>query len=424
MFASSSLPLSADNSGAFSDQVYMGVFRPDGSGLPKWWVLKQYKFAVNSNKQLFLVDASGVAAASTKGFAIPDAESFWTSKNTASAPDGAATPATSTTTGSTGGFYFFDAKGSGLSYDLPDGEWVEKGGAAQQLRLAYLGYGAGTPTRGGIGDNNDSAVNSIAGRQVYTCIGGCLSTTTALAPSANRATTWFEVGNTAIDTVALGLTTTFTVSSLTNTSQSVSKLATGPSITTIAVANGNNKVATVTTAVVHGFSVGDSVTISGSSNATFNTAVTIVGVTATTFTFGSFNGPLSATGGSAFKNTSTKAFVTTPVPHTLSTGQKVVIAGAIETGFNTASTAVAITVLDASNFTYTLAAAQSGVATGPITNTPPVATATASGHGFISGASITIAGATPSTYNGTFTIKNVTTNTFDYNFSGADPETR
>ena len=82
--------------------------------------------------------------------------------------------------------------------------------------------------------------------------------------SANRATTWFEVGNTAIDTVALGLSTSVTVSSLTNTSQSVSKLATGPSITTIAVANGNNKVATVTTVVAHGFSVGDSVTISGS----------------------------------------------------------------------------------------------------------------------------------------------------------------
>ena len=145
-------------------------------------------------------------------------------------------------------------------------------------------------------------------------------------------------------------------------------------------------------------------------------------MTATTFTFGNFNGPLSATGGSAYKNTSTKAFVTTPVPHTLSTGQKVVIAGAIETGFNTAPTAVAITVLDASNFTYTLAAAQSGVATGPVTYTPPVATATALGHGFINGASITIAGATPGTYNGTFTIKNVTTNTFDYNFSGADPK--
>src|SRR5207253_1169952 len=35
--------------------------------------------------------------------------------------------------------------------------------------------------------------------------------------------------------------------------------------------------------------------------------------------------------------------------------------------------------------------------------------------------SITIAGATPSAYNGTFTIKNVTANTFDYNFTGADP---
>ena len=166
VFASSSLPLSADNSGAYSDQVYMGVFRPDGQGLPKWLGnLKQYKFAVDNNNKLFLVDAKGVAAAGVKGFATPDAESFWTSKDTTRAPDATAAPATSTTTGSTGGFYFFDAKGSGLSYDLPDGEWVEKGGAAQQLRLAYLGYGVGSPSRGGIGDNNDSTLNSLARAQ-------------------------------------------------------------------------------------------------------------------------------------------------------------------------------------------------------------------------------------------------------------------
>ena len=172
--------------------------------------------------------------------------------------------------------------------------------------------------------------------------------------------------------------------------------------------------------MAHGFSNGDSVTISGTTNATFNTTVTIGNVSATTFTFGSFNGPLSATGGSVYKNSSTKAFVTTSTAHALTTGQKVVISGATQTGFNTAA-AVAITVLDTTNFTYTLAAAQSGVATGTIIYTPPVATATAAGHGFINGASITIAGASPATYNGTFTIKNVTTSTFDYNFSGADP---
>jgi type IV pilus assembly protein PilY1 len=35
VFASASLPLSADNSGAYADQVYVGVFRPDGGGAPR-----------------------------------------------------------------------------------------------------------------------------------------------------------------------------------------------------------------------------------------------------------------------------------------------------------------------------------------------------------------------------------------------------
>jgi type IV pilus assembly protein PilY1 len=54
---------------------------------------------------------------------------------------------------------------------LPDGQYVEKGGAAQQLRLAYLGYGG----RGGIGDTNSSSINGQPARKVYTCTGTCAS---------------------------------------------------------------------------------------------------------------------------------------------------------------------------------------------------------------------------------------------------------
>ena len=176
VFASASLPLSADNSGAFSDEVYMGVFRPDGQGQPRWLGnLKQYKFAVDSNKNLYLVDANNLAAAGSSGFATPDAQSFWTSKDTTltHAPDAAKVASTSATTGSTGGFWYFDSKGTGGPYDLPDGDWVEKGGAAEQLRLAYLGYGMGSPSKGGIGDNNDSTLNTKPARKVFTCIGAC-----------------------------------------------------------------------------------------------------------------------------------------------------------------------------------------------------------------------------------------------------------
>jgi hypothetical protein len=54
-----------------------------------------------------------------------------------------------------------------------------------------------------------------------------------------------------------------------------------------------------------------------------------------------------------------------------------------------------------------------------ITRSSQTATATKNAHGFTSGDSVTIAGATQTEYNGTFTISNVTTNTFDYTVTGA-----
>src|SRR5439155_16675861 len=116
--------------------------------------------------------------------------SFWTSKNVSTAPD-APSP-----TG-TGGFWFFDNKGAGGPYDLPDGEWVEKGGAAQQLRLAYLGWG-------GIKGINDST----SPRKVYTCAGGCGSGGAALSATA------FNTSNSAITDALLGTAIT-SVSSIT-----------------------------------------------------------------------------------------------------------------------------------------------------------------------------------------------------------------
>ena len=418
VFASASLPLSSDNTGAFLNQVYMGVFRPDAQGNQRWLGnVKQYAFAVDGNKNLYLVDSLGAAAAGAAGFATPDAVSFWTSKDTTKAPDLAAQTATSAANGSTGGFWYFDSKGSGKSYDSQDGEWVEKGGAAQQLRLAYLGYGG----RGGIGDNNDSTLNSKPARQVLTCVGTCLSATgTVLTSSTNRASTWFEVGNTAIDSNALGLVNTITLTSITNPALSVGNLTTGPSITLIHVANGNGKPATVTTSAAHGFSNGDSVTVSGSNIAAYNGTWTISGASGTSFQFGSFTGTADANTGSTAKANSTVAFVTV-TGHGLTTGQKVVIAGATPAGFNNAGAATVVTVLDANTFKYTTTSAVTGPATGTVTYTGQTARATATAHGFVNGASVTIAGASPSIYNGTFTIRNVTANTFDYSYTGADP---
>ena len=162
VFASSSLPLSADNSGAFANQVYMGVFRPDAQRKPRWvGNLKQYKFAADksnaANPKLFLADSTGAQAISGAGtgFISPNAISFWTTKDTSKSPD--ASPPTGP-----GGFWVNDPQGAGDAFDSPDGELVEKGGVGQQLRLATLkaDYDASPGTA-----NNP--------RNLYTCVGSC-----------------------------------------------------------------------------------------------------------------------------------------------------------------------------------------------------------------------------------------------------------
>lgn len=54
-----------------------------------------------------------------------------------------------------------------------------------------------------------------------------------------------------------------------------------------------------------------------------------------------------------------------------------------------------------------------------ITRSSTTATVTANGHGYSTGWSVAIAGATQSDYNGTFTISNVTADTFDYTVAGS-----
>jgi type IV pilus assembly protein PilY1 len=395
VFASASLPLSADNSGAYSNQVYMGVFRPDGHGLPRWvGNLKQYKFAVDSNQQLFLVDKNNVAAAGASGFAQPDAVSFWTSKDTSTAPDAP----TSATPAGTGGFWFFDAKGSGGSYDLQDGEWVEKGGAAQQLRLAYLGYS-------GIKGINDST----SPRKVYTCTGSCA------AGSALSATP-FNASNTDITDTALG-TAQVTVSSITSAaSKTVSALSAG-TIANISAINKTGNVGTVTTAAAHAFTTGNTVIIAGTGSNGLDGTYTITVTSTTQFTFTASNGNASAITGTATKTS--KTATATSTAHGFTAGQKITMAGATPTGFN--GVVIVETVPTANTFTYTMATAQGTSATGTLLATSNTVTAVASAHGLTTGQAATIAGATPAGYNGVFGVTVADANTFTYVLAVAAP---
>jgi type IV pilus assembly protein PilY1 len=185
VFSSSSLPVSVNTQGSYLNQIYMGMFRPDVNGSPRWvGNLKQYKFKFNTNLNMVqLADSTGADAISSgsTGFLSPNAVSFWTTKNIATVPD------------STGGFWKNNPQGVGLAYDSPDGEVVEKGGAAQQLRLANL-----------TSNFSATAQSGENPRKLYTYCPGGSNCSNELTDSANI----FAASNSAITADALGVSST------------------------------------------------------------------------------------------------------------------------------------------------------------------------------------------------------------------------
>jgi type IV pilus assembly protein PilY1 len=146
VFSSASLPVSVNARGTYLNQVYMGMFRPDELGRPRWrGNVKQYKFSYDpATDSIALTDANGNAIVSgSTGFIAPSAVSFWTTDSSFWVNQPMGTP----------------PSGS----DSPDGEVVEKGGVAQRIRTNYA--------------------TSQATRKVYTCLGCAegtdLATTTA-----------------------------------------------------------------------------------------------------------------------------------------------------------------------------------------------------------------------------------------------------
>ena len=149
VFASMALPVSTNPLGTYLNQIYMGMFRPDATGSPRWvGNMKQYQFAYNSSTgALELVDALNRSAINAGGgFIAPTAQSFWSTAQTT----GPILPAGTATVD----FFANAPAGTGLTparqrQEAPDGEVVDKGAVAQQIRAANLG--------------NQSA------RNVYTC---------------------------------------------------------------------------------------------------------------------------------------------------------------------------------------------------------------------------------------------------------------
>ena len=121
-FSSAALPASANTQGAYLNQVFIGMFRPDGNALQRWvGNLKQYQFKYDEvQNTLELADKDNNPAVSTvTGFINNNAISYWTQPST---------------------FWINAETASSGKYsksDSPDGPLVEKGGIGQGLRTTY-----------------------------------------------------------------------------------------------------------------------------------------------------------------------------------------------------------------------------------------------------------------------------------------------
>jgi Tfp pilus tip-associated adhesin PilY1 len=413
VFAATTLPVSVNVRGTNLNQVYIGVFRPDAYKAPRWLGnLKLYNLGLDtSTNSVFLADANGARADNpSTGFISGSALSFWTEPSTY------------------WGFRTSEENGVGGSSDSPDGDLVEKGGVAQQIRIAHA--------------------TSQTNRKLYTCTSGCttgspLSNFPFVTTNTDISAAALDLGTVLISTLTGLVSQTVTnltdrlpaslnnlaspvsVSSLTNGAESidVTNLTTAvpQAVTSIDARvagtgtvdiNEIRKVGgsfRVTTIIAHGFSSGTSVTISGNSVPDYNGTWTITVTSATTFTIPGSGNPGTGAGGTATGPAlvnSTTATVTMPAAHGFTSGQTVTIAGADQAAFNGT---FSITVTGSNTFTYILDSAQ-GLATGTITaagntNTARVTTATA--HGLSAGSGFKMFGADPTDYNGTFTVASV-----------------
>jgi type IV pilus assembly protein PilY1 len=325
VFSSASLPVSVNAEGSYLNQIFLGMFRPDSSANPRWMGnLKQYQLIRGSSGSLVLGDAGGNPAISSAGtgFISPTANSFWTYQDLTMDPD---KPMTDPVSGVTeGGFFRKDKKGTpATGYDAPDGEVVEKGGVAQQLRKESLKADFGA-----------SAGSSSNPRRLYMyCPGGA---NTSCADDLTAGNNVFAASNADIPRNAFGSSSTVAISSIVRSGAS----------------------AVVTTFGNHGFSTGTTVTIANVTQGAYNGAFSIGSASGSTFTISglpdlprtptvnAFNAS-AGTSGSTYSitsitrtssptggNNTETVTVTTSTPHTFSSTDNVTITGATPAAYN------------------------------------------------------------------------------------------
>ena len=462
VFASTTLPVSVNVRGTNLNQLYIGVFRPDAKKAPRWFGnLKMYQLGVDTNGNVFIADSTGaVATNATLGFIDSTAISFWTTSST---------------------FWSFLDSGS-ISYgaggasDRPDGDVVEKGGAAQGLRTTYASSQTArklyTCTTGGFYPNcvNGSALSATPFNTANTAITStslnfnsfsvvslsAFVSKTISALTDKKSVTSVNTNTTAGShtvTLSNGAGNSVSVTSLTNASpQIITKISNSP--VSVAIPSGGSSISssggsgscktdvTVTTSTAHGLAVGNTFYIYTDGTSTgYNGQYTVASIptsghpavaSTTQFTY-SISPTCAATspntGGTIYKSTSTVITATVP-SHGFSSGDSVTINAQITPKVGTSvviNSAFTITKVDANTFTFAVASAtapyDTGNSVGSIVsataagNTTTATATTSAAHGFTNGQSIWITGATPSGYNVapvTISTSGPTSTTFTY----------
>ena len=160
----------------------------------------------------------------------------------------------------------------------------------------------------------------------------------------------------------------------------------------------------------HNLTTGDSVTISGADQTDYNGTFTVTVTNANVYTYTMSNSPSVDATGTITARTEL-AYVTHDSAHTFTTGDSVVVSGSTATDYNGTFT---ITVVSSTVFYYDMGTIPTTEATGNPLLRDDEAEVTQIGHDFITGETVTISGATPTAYNGTFTITVLDTDTYRY----------
>ena len=201
--------------------------------------------------------------------------------------------------------------------------------------------------------------------------------------------------------------------------------ATATPVATVAAAQWSGSTASITTAAPHGFTNGQSVTVSDYSALGYKGSYAATVTDATHFTYTTANPgkyPYAATVSSASWSAGT-ATITTSATHGLLIGDTVTLTDLSPPAWNGSYTVV--TVPNASQFTVAKGLNPGSLVAGGRVSSPlsfistaawsgSRVTVTATAHGLVSNQYVTISGASPAAYNGTYRIQVINNNQFSY----------